>query len=198
MGGELLGDNWLAVKDSSAPLPGSDQATRENLAHILDKPQQPISYSPIAMFRDPDSELDTGRGKLLSLFWGEGTILDYQLGSPGISAQLRKLPLDQRLSAIPEHLRPLILQAQLGPGFPPTVLLHGTADPLVLPEESTRTYEKLRECGVKAELHLVEGGGHALVDPKNPPNLVSGAREREEEAFEFVLGELLSKAHLAL
>ena len=192
MGGNLFSDHWLAVKDRPAPLRGgADQITRESLAHLLDKPQQPISYSPMVIFGDEGAEMDVGRGKMLGLFWQEGCILDYQLGRPGISAELRKLPEAERSEAVPEVLRPAVLQVQLREGFPATVLVHGDADELVLVEESTRTCERLRECGVRSELLLVKGGEHTFVDRENFPNLVAGAMEVNEKGFKFVLEELL-------
>jgi acetyl esterase/lipase len=45
-------------------------------------------------------------------------------------------------------------------GFPPTLLLHGTADQTVPVEDSVRLYQALREVGAPVELHLVEGVTH--------------------------------------
>ena len=44
--------------------------------------------------------------------------------------------------------------------FPPTLLLHGTADTTISPEVSVEWYEMLSEAGVPAELHLIEGVTH--------------------------------------
>lgn len=45
-------------------------------------------------------------------------------------------------------------------GYPPTLLLHGTADHMVPVENSLNTYNALREVGAPVELHLVEGMTH--------------------------------------
>ena len=46
--------------------------------------------------------------------------------------------------------------------YPPTFLLHGTADTDVPCEESKKMAEKMAQAGVKHELILVPGGGHGL------------------------------------
>ena len=43
----------------------------------------------------------------------------------------------------------------------PTLLTHGTADPLVPPEQSEVFYSKLKSLGVDVELIRLEGAGHA-------------------------------------
>ena len=46
------------------------------------------------------------------------------------------------------------------PGFPPTMLLHGTADTSIPVVASFQLYEAMRAAGVKVEMHIVEGVGH--------------------------------------
>ena len=46
--------------------------------------------------------------------------------------------------------------------FPPTMLIHGSADELVHVEHSLRMYRALLEAGAKAELHIFEGAPHAF------------------------------------
>jgi acetyl esterase/lipase len=48
----------------------------------------------------------------------------------------------------------------VGGQFPPTVLLHGTADRLIPPAASLRFYDALTAAGVTAELHLIAGQDH--------------------------------------
>ncbi|MBI3466404.1 MAG: prolyl oligopeptidase family serine peptidase, partial [Planctomycetes bacterium] len=45
-------------------------------------------------------------------------------------------------------------------GFPPTILLHGTADTMIPVEASLQLYEAFREAGVPIELHVLEGVTH--------------------------------------
>jgi acetyl esterase/lipase len=48
----------------------------------------------------------------------------------------------------------------VGPSYPPTIFFHGTADTMIPVDVSIRTYHALREAGVPAELHVVEGVTH--------------------------------------
>jgi acetyl esterase/lipase len=45
-------------------------------------------------------------------------------------------------------------------GYPPTMLLHGTADQTVPVEESLDMYAALRKVGAPVELHVIEGVTH--------------------------------------
>ncbi len=44
--------------------------------------------------------------------------------------------------------------------YPPTILLHGTADSMVPVDDSLRIYTALRQANVPVELHVVEGMTH--------------------------------------
>jgi acetyl esterase/lipase len=46
------------------------------------------------------------------------------------------------------------------PGYPPTMLLHGTADKTIAVDASVTLYNKLREVQAPVELHVVEGVTH--------------------------------------
>jgi acetyl esterase/lipase len=59
-----------------------------------------------------------------------------------------------------EVLRSSSVLDKLGAGFPPTLLLHGTADLTISVDQSLRLFSALREAGVPAELHVVEGVTH--------------------------------------
>lgn len=52
--------------------------------------------------------------------------------------------------------------AQVGPGLPPHVLVHGDDDGLVPPDHSRRMYKRLREASVTVDYHEIPGAGHAL------------------------------------
>ena len=47
-------------------------------------------------------------------------------------------------------------------GFPPTVIFHGTADTTIPLENSERLFKQLRDAGVPAELHAIEGVPHVF------------------------------------
>ncbi len=65
--------------------------------------------------------------------------------------------------------------------YPPTVLIHGTADTDVPHEQSVMMARELKEHGVEHELLSIEGGEHGLGggDPKD----INAAYRR---AFEFL------------
>jgi acetyl esterase/lipase len=48
------------------------------------------------------------------------------------------------------------------PGFPPTILFHGTGDRVVPAETSQLVYQALVENGAQAELHLIDGVDHGF------------------------------------
>lgn len=189
-GGQLLDDHWLAVKDRDAPDPEGGIVSRESVAHLLNEQQEQISYDPMPVLGDDAPKGDSGRTKLLLWWWRTGGFVDVVLGVNGMSKFLRGLTLPQREGYIPETLRRALLQTQLKEDFPPTFLLHGSNDRLVLPAESQLTYDRLRELGVEAELHVLEGAGHTLIDEKDPPNLAAGARELQQKAVEFLMHKL--------
>ena len=189
MGGQLLDDHWLEVKTSPRGFPGEDFITDELMAPLFEKPLSPVSDVPMSMSENGVVLTKDNRGWLLTLVWKKGNYLDYLVGEP-ISAHLRTLPLSERANAIPEHLRPAVVQTQFAADFPPTVLIHGDQDSLIKLTESQTTYERLRELGVKVELIVVEGAEHGFKDPLNLPNQVVGAAEAEEKAMIFVAAEL--------
>lgn len=189
-GGQLLDDHWLAVKDRDADAPLGENVAREDVAHLLDRQQEPLSDDPMPFLGDDAPKGDSGRTKLLLWWWRTGGFLDVVLGINGISRFLRNYKPTQRENHVPEALRPALLQTQIDDDFPPTFLLHGEEDTLVLPAESRLTYDRLMELGVEAELLVLEGAGHALIDGKDPPNLAAGAREAQQKAVEFLVHKL--------
>lgn len=190
MGGQLLDDHWLAVKDRDVPDPEGGIISKESVAHLLSGPQEPISDDPMPFLGDDAPNGDSGRSKLLLWWWRTGGFVDVVLGVNGMSRFLRGLSLAQREGYIPETLRLAVLQTQITENFPPTCLLHGKDDKVVLPAESQFTYDRLKELGVEVELHMLEGAGHTLIDEKNPPNLAAGAKELQQKAVDFLIHKL--------
>jgi alpha-L-fucosidase 2 len=87
--------------------------------------------------------------------------------------------LAQNVRAIPESIRQMVRAAgmeelilgylremspieHIGPGLPPFLLVHGTADTIVPYDQSERMLKKLRAVGNHADLITVPGGGHGL------------------------------------
>jgi acetyl esterase/lipase len=62
------------------------------------------------------------------------------------------------------------------PQYPPTLLVHGTADTDVPYQESADMDAALKKQGVEHELITVEGGGHGLGDKTNPAVIDAHAR----------------------
>ena len=52
--------------------------------------------------------------------------------------------------------------AQIHPGVPPVLSLHGSADSTVLPDQSARLTASLRQAGDDAELMLIDSAGHGF------------------------------------
>ncbi|KAH9916852.1 Alpha/Beta hydrolase protein [Fomitopsis serialis] len=188
-GGDMLSDQWVAVKDHPMPVYGAavppDPEMRAQLAGGL----PPIADAPFQL-RGNGSLLDPdGRWYFCPYWFRTGDFLDNLLGEP-MSAGLRDLPASERLAAVPEHLRPALLEAQLDATFPPTFLVHGLADGVVLPSESQATYDRLSELGVRVELIMVPNADHILLSTANLAVLADGAAEAQEKGMDFAEHEL--------
>jgi len=61
-----------------------------------------------------------------------------------------------------EQVRSFDVLNYITPGFPPTILFHGTADTMVPVDKSFEIAAKLREVGAPVELHIVEGVTHVF------------------------------------
>lgn len=62
--------------------------------------------------------------------------------------------------ASPEAIAAVSPQARVTSGFPPTMLIHGTADAMVPVSQSVGLHQVLQDSGVPSELHLMEGQIH--------------------------------------
>jgi len=69
--------------------------------------------------------------------------------------------------------------------YPPTVLIHGTADTDVPYDESVKMDEKLSEVKVQHEFLRVRGGSHCLDD--DPPSVRTPVFQR---AMDFVRAQI--------
>jgi putative NADH-flavin reductase/predicted esterase len=86
-------------------------------------------------------------------------------GLIGLSGPYDFLPIESSylLELFPEETRAATQPVNfVTPAAPPTLLIHGTDDDLVVPENSKSLREKLRAAGVDVTLKLYEGAGHAL------------------------------------
>jgi dipeptidyl aminopeptidase/acylaminoacyl peptidase len=85
-----------------------------------------------------------------------------------------------------ERFLPFMPIANVAPGHPPTLLIHGTEDTDVPYERSVEMAAALREAGVEHRLLTVEGGEHGLDEV---------AEETKEEVFAEAEGFLRSHLH---
>jgi acetyl esterase/lipase len=63
-------------------------------------------------------------------------------------------------ASVPDLARQASPVTHAGPGAPPVLLMHGTADDLVPAAQSVRLAEALRRAGAQVELELVPGASH--------------------------------------
>lgn len=189
MGGDFLSDHWLATKDAYLMTPGANKVTQDMLTHLLAPSVSRTAEAPVKICSDERMSDDENRWYLFTDAWHNGNLLDFVLGEP-ISATLRALPYAERLAAVPPHLRPALLEDQINATFPPTYLVHGTLDHIVLQGESEKTYRRLRELGVPAVLDIVPDADHGLITRTVPPLPAPGADEAQERGMDFIEGLL--------
>ncbi len=126
-----------------------------------DGPLPPTSDVPLVFGGPPTSRRPAMAGLYLQL----GVYLDYLTGQhePSLSASLRTIfdrngSIEELKAAIPEQHRRLFPQLAVDSNWPPTLMMHGTADTGVLPEESDYLYSLLKGANVTAELLKIPGG----------------------------------------
>ncbi len=80
-----------------------------------------------------------------------------------LPADLRRFvvgtPWEKLLMSQVKKLSPL---QNLAPCMPPTLLIHGTADPLVPFSQSINLADRINQAGGRCELHPVPGAGHGI------------------------------------
>ncbi|GAB4168533.1 MAG: alpha/beta hydrolase [Terrimicrobiaceae bacterium] len=81
----------------------------------------------------------------------------------------------QLLGGSVEDNEPLAREAspawQVGPSAPPLLIFHGTADTVVLPDQSERMAAAYREAGRPVTLHLKPEAGHRISDFNDPESI---------------------------
>jgi len=81
-----------------------------------------------------------------------------------------RLVLDTFLGGPPERCAEMYRRASaisyVHKGAPPTLLIHGTDDPVIPPSQSRLLRDRLQKEGVKVQLEEVKGGGHEFIGPQ--------------------------------
>ncbi|KAH7012875.1 Alpha/Beta hydrolase protein [Ilyonectria destructans] len=176
------GGNWL-VKYLTTP------RSPTSIAKFVDLNRVPEILADRRVLSDDTAEGNwfTGRFALTVQWELDGTFLEGCLGHPGLSAQLNAVEDTERAATIPEHIKPAFLQLFVTKDYPPSVFIHGTADDIVLPQESVHHHDQLKKLGVKTELLLVDDGPHGLLEfvSTGPPKPWKGAVEAYDGALKF-------------
>ncbi|KAF4619991.1 hypothetical protein D9613_004822 [Agrocybe pediades] len=135
----------------------------------------------------PTDERVIKRMKLSTFLIQEGKYLDYYTGlhSPSISDAFRQIlkkedkPLDDFRRALPKDKHGLFPQLCIDANWPPSMLLHGTSDNLVLIESSQNIRDALKAVGVYVELIEIVGQDHGF-------DLVPDAEDKYRAEFDRV------------
>ena len=132
--------------------------------------------------------------------------LEGDIGSPGVSSAVHSVvafyaPVDLDRELPPDAPSSLLLgdgaaaQARRAASplacaasgrFPPTLLIHGTADPIINLDESLAMHSALRRAGVRSELQLFPGRAH---DFDAEPRLARECAERVQSFLASSSGE---------
>ncbi|KAJ3031792.1 hypothetical protein HDV00_008122 [Rhizophlyctis rosea] len=169
MGGDWLLDHWLQPNQPHPTINFIFPEDPVKIAALLATKPASIGDSPVSVVPPGQFVDDLGRMGLFTAWVNNGTILDTLTTKTGLSATLRALPYGSRYAAIPTQYKPLFLEYLYTKSFPPTVLVHGTADDVVLPAESEKTYNQLKALGVTTQYLTLAGAGHGLVDATGQP-----------------------------
>lgn len=129
-----------------------------------------------------------------------GTLLDTLSGKESVSSALRNVPHQDRADLVRQHapeLAAVLPTLWITEQYPPTVILHGTADSLVKLEESRAITKQLRTVGVDVTLHEVEGGVHGFDTPEGwrggPGGQDAELTRKKDEVLRSVLPWLLAR-----
>lgn len=75
---------------------------------------------------------------------------------------------------------------------PPTLLIHGTADTSVPPDQSINFHNRLKAAGVKTELLLIDRSGHSWTG-RNDTETAAASRQALAATFDWLENTLLGK-----
>ena len=119
--------------------------------------------------------------------------ISFVIGGPALE---KKAPPEARIPtpAQTELAKALSPQFHVRPNLPPTLLMHGTEDHVVNPDQARRFAEAMAAAGNRCDLVMVDGARHAFIVPKYtaPEPLVTDALRKADtflSSLGFVNGE---------
>ncbi|KAJ5353081.1 alpha/beta-hydrolase [Penicillium brevicompactum] len=154
LGGDLLLDHWTRGRPPTS------------IAKFVDLNEVPRLLADQTVVSDDYKEGEPLPKRFaLTVQWElDGTMLDGCFGAPGLGSKLDAVEYSLREAAVPQELKPGVLQSLVTEKYPPSVFVHGTADEVVPDQESIHHHNQLVQLGVKSELLLVKDGPHGLGD----------------------------------
>ncbi|TFK70737.1 alpha/beta-hydrolase [Pluteus cervinus] len=196
-GASSFNSHWLEPKKGDTVL-GIPRLDKTLYLDYLSQPSwdlpPPSIYDPTSVNSTPKDVVNP-RALLPQLYIQEGVFTDFITGqhNPSISAKLHsalanvkegdEIPNKAVRKIIPWCHRRLFPQLQISASWPPTVIIHGTADILVPYSDSQKLIAQLSQQlpPEKVELVGIEGQGHIF-------DLVSDAEEKFGVEFYRVAG----------
>lgn len=178
MGGDMLSDFWLNVRESQS-------IQRERVARFLET--EPTRETGLPIFVQDGFFTDAlRRADAFAWISQNGRFLDYLTGIHGLSEQLRAVSRDQRASMIPKTVLKAFPECFIHASslHPPALFVHSKDDTIVPLSESLRTNRQLREVGVRSELFLLDGAKHGQVNSDG--SAVVRVESAEEAIFRFI------------
>ena len=178
MGGDMLSDFWLGVRESQT-------IPRERVIPFLET--EPTKETGLPIFLQDGFFTDALR-RTDAFGWisQNGLLVDYVTGIHGLSEQLRTLPKDQRASMIPQSAQKVFPEISIDPSLPhpPTLFVHSKDDAIVPLSESLNSDRQLKEAGARTELFLLDGAKHGQVNLDG--SVVIGVEAAEDVVFRFI------------
>ncbi|KZS95429.1 alpha/beta-hydrolase [Sistotremastrum niveocremeum HHB9708] len=168
MGGDFLSPFYLTSITDPAKMPFGlplrDLSDPKLLAYY---DRTVVETSTLAGQDEQMRPLGGERQELYTLTLQKGDYLDWLTGVKGLTETLKQnqgADSDEATKWLefPSAAREVIPQFLLTPSFPPTFLLHGTADSAVLISESRTTERQLKDLGVETQFIAHEGGEHGF------------------------------------
>ncbi|CAF1004566.1 unnamed protein product [Rotaria sp. Silwood1] len=162
LGGHLISPFYYSVK-SPMTINVADYQLYLNSIDGKSDFLRPLSDVPLAWPIPEDGEKARTTGALAQVFIETGTLLDYLTGIRGLSEILRSTSASEQdaRKKIPKEAQCLFPELDVA-AFPPTYLVHGTADQAAPADNSTFLARQLEFSHIPHILMLAEGRSHGF------------------------------------